>query len=93
MQKKLSALIELLLVILILSITSSALAADGRSAKSHTIEKKTYPHLYCFKEGTEHIGELNLYFMDGGDVPYIALSEFIPVMAEMYNQLIMNTAT
>ena len=88
MQKKLSGLIALLLVIVILSITSSALAADGQSANPHTIEKKTYPHLYCFKEDTEHIGELNLYFMDGGDVPYIALSEFIPVMEEMYNTVL-----
>ena len=88
MSKKLSGLIALLLVIVILSITSSTLAADGQSEKLYTIEKKTYPHLYCFEEGTEHSGELNLYFMDGGDVPYVALSEFIPVMTEMYNTVL-----
>ena len=89
MQKKLSGLIVLLLVMVILSVSSLALAADGQTAAdAHTIEKKTYPHLYCFEEGTENSGELNLYFMDGGDVPYIALSEFIPVMAEMYNTVL-----
>lgn len=88
MQKKLSGLIVFLLVIVILSASFPALAADGQTADVHTIEKRTYPHLYCFKEGTENTGELNLYFMDGGDVPYIALSEFIPVMAEMYNTVL-----
>ena len=89
MQKKLSGLIVFLLVIVILSVSSMALAADGQTAAdAHTIEKKTYPHLYCFEEGTENSGELNLYFMDGGDIPYIALTEFLPVMAEMYNTVL-----
>lgn len=87
MQKKLSGLIVFLLIMVILSVSSPVLAIDGQTA-AHTIEKKTYPHLYCFEEGTEHSGELNLYFMDGGDVPYVALSEFIPVMTEMYNTVL-----
>ena len=88
MRKKLSFFIVFLLVIALLFVSFPALAAGGQAAKLHTIEKKTYPHLYCFKEGTENSGELNLYFMDGGDVPYIALTEFIPVMAEMYNTVL-----
>ena len=89
MQKKLSGLIVFLLIMVILSVSSPGLAADGQTAAdAHTIEKKTYPHLYCFEEGTEHSGELNLYFMDGGDIPYIALTEFLPVMAEMYNTVL-----
>lgn len=87
MQKKLSGLIVFLLIMVILSVSSPAPADNGQTA-AHTIEKKTYPHLYCFEEGTEHSGELNLYFMDGGDIPYIALTEFIPVMAEMYNTVL-----
>ena len=45
-----------------------------------------YVYIDCFEEDTEPvIGEMNLYFMDGGDVPYVALTEFLPVLAEMYN--------
>ena len=88
MRKRQSKFIVFLLVIALLSVLFPALAASGQTVKAHTLEKKTYPHLYCFKEGTENTGELNLYFMDGGDVPYIALSEFIPVMAEMYNTVL-----
>ena len=62
-----------------------AFAETGETA-AYAIEKTTYPYLYCFEEDTEPvIGEMNLYFMDGGDVPYVALTEFLPVLAEMYN--------
>ena len=62
-----------------------AFAETGETA-AYAIEKTTYPYLYSFEEDTEPvIGEMNLYFMDGGDVPYVALTEFLPVLAEMYN--------
>lgn len=88
MRKRQSKFIVFLLVIALLSVLFPALAASGQTVKAHTLEKKTYPHLYCFEEGTENSSEMNLYFKDGGDVPYIALSEFIPVMAEMYNTVL-----
>ena len=63
----------------------SAFAESGGTA-DYAIEKKTYPYLYCFEKDTEPVtSEINLYFMNGGDVPYVALTEFIPVLTEMYN--------
>ena len=60
--------------------------AEAGETTTYDIVKKTYPYLYCFEEDTEPVtGEMNLYFMNGGDVPYVALTEFIPVLSEMYN--------
>ena len=79
-----NAIAILLAVILTVSVLSFPALAE--TPEAHTIGKKTYPFLYCFQEDTEPVAsEMNLYFMDGGDVPYVALSEFIPVLAEMYN--------
>ena len=41
--------------------------------------------MYCFSEEETRNSEINLYFINGGDVPYIALGEFLPILAEMYN--------
>ena len=83
MKKHLFSLTCLLLA-LVLACPAAFTEADGSAA--YAIEKKTYPYLYCFLDGTEPAtSEMNLYFMNGGDVPYVALTEFIPVLAEMYN--------
>ena len=68
MKKHLFSLICLLLA-LILSCPA-AFAETGEPA-TYAIEKKTYPYLYCFEEDTEPVtSEMNLYFVNGGDVPY-----------------------
>ena len=83
MKKHLFSLICLLLA-LILSCPA-AFAETGEPA-AYAIGKKTYPYLYCFEEDTEPVtSEMNLYFVNGGDVPYVALTEFLPILAEMYN--------
>ena len=84
MQKKLVKLIAFLLILTLMPVSACALAADGQT---HTVEMKTYPFLYCFSQETkmECADEMNLYFVDGGDVPYVALTEFLPVLAELYN--------
>ena len=84
MQKKLIKLIAILLILTLVPVSAYALAADGQT---YTLEMKTYPFLYCFDAETkiENADEMNLYFVDGGDVPYVALTEFLPVLAELYN--------
>ncbi len=50
-----------------------------------TIEAKTYPfrvQLTSFQNITE--SEINLYFVNGGDVPYVALSEYMPFVGSIY---------
>ncbi len=73
-------------ILLVLSLACTPTAAGTGGKADYSIEKKTYPYLYCFEENTEPVtGEMNLYFVNGGDVPYVALAEFIPVLSGMLN--------
>ena len=86
MPGKMTWFIALLLVFALVPALSFALADDAQASAAHTIEKKTFPHLYCYEEdGQEFADEINLYFVDGSTVPYVSLSEFIPMLTEMYN--------
>ena len=86
MKKRLFSLICLLLALIL--ACPAAFAETGETA-ADAIEKKAYPYLYCFKEDTEPVSsEMNLYFVNDGDVPYVALTEFLPVLAEMYNTIL-----
>ena len=79
-------LLSLICILLVLILACPTTFAETGETASYTIEKKTYPYLHCFEEDTEPLtGEMNLYFVNGGDVPYVALTEFIPVLSEMFN--------
>ncbi len=79
-------LVSLACLFLALVLACPASFAEAGGSAAYTIEKKTFPYLYCFLDGTEPAtSEMNLYFVNGGDVPYVALTEFIPVLAEMFN--------
>ncbi|MCR5096583.1 MAG: hypothetical protein K6A70_07570, partial [Erysipelotrichaceae bacterium] len=55
------------------------------TSSGDTIEAKTYPfriQLSSTLEVTE--SEINLYFVNGGDVPYVALSEYMPFVGSIY---------
>ena len=79
-------LFSLICLMLALILACPATFAEAGESAADTIEKKTYPYLYCFMKDTEPVtSEMNLYFINGGDVPYVALTEFIPVLLEMYN--------
>ena len=85
-KKHLSSLICLLLALI---LACPAVFAEADGTVTDAIEQKTYPYLYCFAEDQEPVsGEMNLYFMNGGDVPYVALTEFLPVLTEMYNTVL-----
>ena len=76
MKKHLFSLICLLLA---LTLAWPAAFAETGETAAYAIEKKTYPYLYCFAEKTEPwTSEMNLYFVNGGDVPYVALTEYSP---------------
>ena len=79
-------LFSLICILLVLILACPTTFAETGEAAAYAIEKKTYPYLHCFEEDTEPLtGEMNLYFVNGGDVPYVALTEFIPVLSEMFN--------
>lgn len=50
-----------------------------------TMEKRTVP-LVLQKDPNKEAEELqaNLYFKGGGDVPYVAVSEFLPFFGSLY---------
>ena len=79
-------LFSLTCLLLALVLACPAAVAEAGGITEPSVEKKTYPYLHCFEENAEPVtGEMDLYFMDGGDVPYVALTEFIPVLSEMLN--------
>lgn len=58
------------------------------AAASPVMEKKTFPHLYVYDKKDEPAEEqMNLYFTDGGDIPYAALSEYVPFLNRVANRV------
>jgi len=55
---------------------------SGAGAK---VEQKAFPLLFQIDEdAAPEEGEMNLYFVDGGDIPYVALSEYMPLFGKIY---------
>jgi len=48
------------------------------------VEGKAYPYVKDFlkAKGVEE-GEATIYFVEGGDIPYVALSEYMPLLSEI----------
>ena len=62
------------------TVADEAVAAD--SAASYILEGKVFPHLRQWsKDAPVNEGEITLYFVNGGDIPYIALSDFMAFLA------------
>ena len=66
----------------------SPCTAPGEAAdESHfgqtmaSVEKKTVPYVSDFGPDGRTEGETNIYFVDGGDIPYVALSEYMPFLS------------
>ena len=82
--KKKRYLVLLPLLLLSLTVTAQAEPAGNNNA-SHTIEGKTYPYLLQLTQGEEpKEDEMTLYFVDGGDIPYVALSEYLPCLSGLF---------
>lgn len=70
------------LVSVFLAGCSSSEEAPSSSLK---IEKKTYPFVLQTKpEKPIEESEMDLYFVNGGDVPYVTVSEFLPFFGSLY---------
>ncbi len=68
---------------LIISLFSGCAAQNSGSASA--IEAKTYPfRIQREKEKEVEETEINLYFVNGGDIPYVALSEYMPFVGSLY---------
>ena len=66
----------------------------GAGAK---VEQKTFPLLLQIEDegGSEpkapEEGEMNLYFVNDGDIPYVALSEYLPFFGKLYEDETLGT--
>ena len=71
-----NGLVVLALLAIVLFATGCSQSANTSSSR---VKKKTVPFLLQmdpYEDATE--SEMNLYFIDGSDVPDVAVSEFIP---------------
>ena len=58
---------------------------SGTSTSSANIEKKTVPLVFQKDEDTKPVeSEINLFFMDGNDVPYVSVTEYMPFFGSIY---------
>jgi len=92
MKKTANRLLALLLALMLLlacAAQAEPAVIPDETPESHTVEGVTYPYLRQFsdeeKDPTE--SEMTLYFVDGGDIPYVALSEYMPFLSGLLGEL------
>ena len=79
--------IALLLSFLMIPWTAFAGTAEETAADTpaetgtHTVECRSYPYFRTFDDEDVVESTMNLYFIDGWDIPYAALSEYMPFFA------------
>ena len=58
------------------------------ASTSYTIEGKTYPMQRCFDDSEEPVeSDMTLYFINDGDIPYVRISDYIPLLTELFSAL------
>ena len=100
---KFKRLAALLLVFLLLANSTCAFAAEDTNPAeepddavesipekpdSYTVEGVTYPYLRQLAE-TEPVkeGKMTLYFVNGGDIPYVSLEDYAAFLSELLTEL------
>ena len=84
MNKRIVAVIVSALMAAVLLSACAAGSSAGTSA-SASIEKKAVPaRIQMGKNLPITDSEVNLYFVNGGDIPYVALSEYLPIVGSIY---------
>ena len=79
-------LISLLLSLLLMAVPALADAAEvvDEAPETYTVEARTFPYLHQFDSEKDPIeGEMTLYFVDGGDIPYVALDEYAAFLSDI----------
>ena len=75
--------IALFLAMVLIPWAALAEVADATETETHTVEGRTYPYLRSFDDENIVESTMNLYFIDGGDIPYVALSEYMTFFADL----------
>ena len=80
--KKVLALV--LSVVMVLSL----IGCGASQTASTTIEGKTYPMQRCFDDSEEPVeSDMTLYFINDGDIPYVRISDYFPLLTELFSAL------
>ncbi len=75
--------IALFLVMVMIPWAALAEVTDATEAETHMAECHTYPYLRCFDDENVVESTMNLYFIDGTDIPYVALSEYMAFFGDL----------
>lgn len=59
-------------------------AVDQAAPATYTLEAKTFPMRTELNRDGVKSREVTLYFVNGGDIPYVALTEYMPFVGETY---------
>ena len=91
---KLTKLLALVLSLLLMTAPALAEAAEAAPETveevpaAYTVEAKTFPYLHQFDSDKDpDEGEMTLYFVNGGDIPYVALDEYAAFLSGVLAQL------
>lgn len=57
--------------------------APGFGVTEAEVERRVYPYVKDFGNDEIERGEVALYFVNGGDIPYVALSEYMDLLADL----------
>jgi hypothetical protein len=77
--------LALLTIVTLLASLCLAGCSNSAGAPSLKVEKKTYPFiLQTDSRKPIEESEMNLYFVNDGDVPYVAVSDFLPFFGSLY---------
>lgn len=85
MKKNLMRMVAALLALTMTTLCAATAepAETVVNAPTCTVEGRTYPYLRQFSDQEKYPteGEMTLYFVNGGDIPYVALSEYLTFLS------------
>jgi len=92
MKKTVKKLLMLLLALTFVQSCAAMIQAgevSDEASESHTVTGNTYPYLRKLSdaEETPTESEMTLYFVDGGDIPYVSLSEYMSFLGGLLKDL------
>ena len=87
--KLLSKMISFLLILILTVIPVMAEeAAVEQDEKAHMIEARIYPYLRAFSDEEEVVeDEMTLYFIDGSEVPYMTLTQYMSFLSNLLSDM------
>ena len=84
-RKLITDIFTLLMSMSLMTGCGAAAGAGGQaSGDKYTLEARTYPMRTELDRNGVKEREITLYFVNGGDIPYVALTEYMPFVGETY---------